>query len=504
MRQQMSTKRLCGLLAMLTLVALGMSNTLILAGSLEDGKAAYDRSDYVTALRLLRPLAEKTQADLNALRALEASSAQFTLGVMYEEGKGVQRDYNEAVKWYRQAVERQYAPAQSALGSMYADGLGVARDDKEAARLYRLAAEQGFSPAQFNLGLMYDNGHGVQKDSAEAVKWYRRAAEQGYDEAQSYLAISYFDGDGVEQSYTEAVKWTRKAAEQGLAKAQSNLGFMYSEGLGLPQNQVQAVQWYSRAAEQGFTTAQRTLAIKYEEGKGVKQDFVQAYKWFSIAATGSRGTKQELEDRNDAAKRRDFIASKMTSKQIVEPQQLARDWKPAKPGEARSSWAASRIETKNVAAPQNKPPSGWTERIGEWRIEYQPEQSEDHCYLARQYANGYAIRFTWHSGADRQPWRTFVVAPSPGERSQYPLRLDFHPSMHHYTLTMHDIWDPDGSTGLVLYLNRDNDAFVGEFVRSASVELQLNGKRIGNFPLDWTNEAMLRFRTCQRQEAIKQ
>ena len=44
----------------------------VLAGPLEDGKAAYDRGDYVTALRLMRPLAEQGQ-----------TNAQFSIGIMY-------------------------------------------------------------------------------------------------------------------------------------------------------------------------------------------------------------------------------------------------------------------------------------------------------------------------------------------------------------------------------------------------------------------------------------
>jgi uncharacterized protein len=47
------------------------------AGPLEDGAAAYQRGDYPTALRLLRPLAE--------LGNVEAQSA---LGVMYINGQG--------------------------------------------------------------------------------------------------------------------------------------------------------------------------------------------------------------------------------------------------------------------------------------------------------------------------------------------------------------------------------------------------------------------------------
>ena len=58
----------------------------------------------------------------------------------------------------RLAAEQGDARAQFALGFMYRDGRGVAQDDTEAVRWYILAAEQGNADAQFNLGFMYVEG----------------------------------------------------------------------------------------------------------------------------------------------------------------------------------------------------------------------------------------------------------------------------------------------------------------------------------------------------------
>ena len=53
------------------------------------------------------------------------AQAQYNLGVMYDEGRGVRQDDAEAVRWYRQAAEQGYAAAQYNLGAMYANGRGV-------------------------------------------------------------------------------------------------------------------------------------------------------------------------------------------------------------------------------------------------------------------------------------------------------------------------------------------------------------------------------------------
>jgi uncharacterized protein len=94
-----------GLIAILTLV---VSNGVAFAGPLEDWRAAYDRGDYATALRLIKPLATQGNAD-----------AQTNLGWMYENGQRVPKDDKEAVKWYRLAAAQGNAVAQSNLGVKY-------------------------------------------------------------------------------------------------------------------------------------------------------------------------------------------------------------------------------------------------------------------------------------------------------------------------------------------------------------------------------------------------
>ncbi len=93
--------------------------------------AAYQRGDYASAIRELRPLAEQGHAE-----------AQYLLGVMYDEGLGVPQDYAEAVKSYRKAAEQGYAKAQLFLGNMYFFGQGVSKDYVQAYMWYDLAASR--------------------------------------------------------------------------------------------------------------------------------------------------------------------------------------------------------------------------------------------------------------------------------------------------------------------------------------------------------------------------
>jgi TPR repeat protein len=164
-----------------------------------------------------------------------------------------------------------------------------------------------------------------QGDFVTALRLWRSLAEQGDADAQYNLGVMYSNGDGVPRDYAEAMKWHRKAADQGNGNAQFNLGFMYDLGRGMPQNYIEALKWYSLAANQGVAIAQFKLGVMYHHGQGVPQDYVHAYMWFSLAAL--QFPASETENRDEAVKARDFVASKMTPAEIAEAQKLLREWK---------------------------------------------------------------------------------------------------------------------------------------------------------------------------------
>ena len=116
----------------LTIAVLLGSAGVSWSADFQKGVTAYESGDYATVLREWTPLAEQGNA-----------VAQYNLGVMYENGRGVPQDDKTAVKWYRLSAEQGDAGAQSNLGVMYGNGQGVPQDDKTAVKWHRLAAEQG-------------------------------------------------------------------------------------------------------------------------------------------------------------------------------------------------------------------------------------------------------------------------------------------------------------------------------------------------------------------------
>jgi uncharacterized protein len=143
------------------------------AGQYEDGVAAYNRRDYVNALRLLRPLAEQGHA-----------GAQANVASMYFSANGVAQDFAEAFKWFRLSAPTGIPYAQSTLATMYAQGWGVPQDYAEAVKWYRLAAAQGDLAALYMLGSMYSFGRGVAQDYVRAHMWFNLSAAKGLPDAE--------------------------------------------------------------------------------------------------------------------------------------------------------------------------------------------------------------------------------------------------------------------------------------------------------------------------------
>lgn len=212
------------------------------------------------------------------------AAAQCNIGWLYENGKGVERNYTTAIKWYLKSAMQGNAAAQNHLGGMYYRGHGVKRDYSVAMEWFLQAARQDDAVAQANIGWMYLHGHGVERDYAAAMEWYLKAAEQGEAVSQHNIAMMYFNGHGVERDYKMAMNWFLKAARHGYGNAQCNIGYMYMNGWGVERDYAKAMEWFKKAAEQGNGTALNNVGSMYEKGFGVERNYDMAFQWYAKAA----------------------------------------------------------------------------------------------------------------------------------------------------------------------------------------------------------------------------
>jgi len=132
---------------------------------IDDGIAALQQGNFIDAKLIFEEEAEKGNA-----------IGEFMLGVMNEQGFGVERSAEEAVKWYRRAADQGMGSAAYNLSRFYQNGDGVERNLQEAVRYLTLAAEKGHGRAMHNLGRIFEGDDLGAPDLAEALKWYSASA----------------------------------------------------------------------------------------------------------------------------------------------------------------------------------------------------------------------------------------------------------------------------------------------------------------------------------------
>src|SRR5258708_22989870 len=66
-----------------------------------------------------------------------------SLGLMYEEGNGAEKDAKRAEELYRRACDGGHANGCTNLGVLYQNGVGVAKDTRRTSMLYKEARARG-------------------------------------------------------------------------------------------------------------------------------------------------------------------------------------------------------------------------------------------------------------------------------------------------------------------------------------------------------------------------
>jgi localization factor PodJL len=206
----------------------------------------------------------------------------------------------------------------------------------------RNAAAKGQPAAEFEVGIRQIEGRGVAQNTEAGLRWLERAAEAGLAPAHFRIAGLYEKGTGVKKNLAIARRHYVAAAEKGNAKAMHNLAVLYAEGIEGKPDYKTAAEWFRRAAEFGVADSQYNLAILHARGIGVDQNILESYKWLALAAQ---------QGDNDAAKKRDEIASKLDAASLAAARTAVRSFTAQQQPD----------DSVSVAAP----PGGWDKPAAE-------------------------------------------------------------------------------------------------------------------------------------------
>lgn len=281
----------------------------------DDGINLLRQGSYVAAIEKLTPEAEGG-----------SKKAQKALGLIYMEGKGVERVLDTSIKWFLLASEQGDQSSQYNAGAL----LSERGDYQEAAKWYEEAAKQGHLNAMFNLAVLHSDNHLTKPDYGKARYWLEKAVAEGHRESHYQLGLIYERGLGIEQDYTKAFDLRLHAAEQGYSLAQVYIGQAYREGLGVNINKSEAEKWFRKsvksgdiegtfnlghlysfddgfshkkregyelliqAGNAGYTQAQYLLGyfLKIGNGPSVKKNSYGSHQWYLLAAESGDAVAQ--------------------------------------------------------------------------------------------------------------------------------------------------------------------------------------------------------------------
>lgn len=226
------------------------------------------------------------------------SSAQFDIAVMYQYGIGVEKNAQQALKFYQLAADQQDLQAEYNLGLLYLLGTDMQPDYTKATDWLTDAAFKGNDYAQYALARIYDYGYRdvanqevIPANLEKAMAMYNLAAANGSGFAQYRLAeilvrqnhagmsldelqkqnqlikdlytsavkaevkdaqlpLAFYDAmDTNQQKQQQAFDVAKQAAESGNQEAALLLGLMYDRGIAVKANQDDALYWYKKAKE---------------------------------------------------------------------------------------------------------------------------------------------------------------------------------------------------------------------------------------------------------------
>lgn len=265
-----------------------------------------DKPDYKKAMEYFTKASDKGNAD-----------AQYYIAKMYEDGKGVIKDSEEAFRWYRKAAKNGDSTSQCIVAKKCLE-LNTKEAREEALEWVKKAtdkgsnegltildflitkgylstiekAENGDSEAQLKIVPLYSLGQEIFSEkfrSTEALKWLRKSAENDNAMAQMALAtillpLNEIDEitmiKNIKKDTKEALKWLKKAAKNGKPEAMRIIGGMYEEGIGLEPDDEIAFEWYKKAADEGDNDSKLAIANMYRDGRGVNSDYSKALELY--------------------------------------------------------------------------------------------------------------------------------------------------------------------------------------------------------------------------------
>lgn len=231
------------------------------------------------------PDAEKALENYRkAVELFNSDYARIELAMCYEQGFGVQQNFETAKKYYEEALDNGYLYAAIRLAYLYEDNYLGEPNLTLALEYFNRAADAEIAEAKYHVARFYRYGLGVEQNPSLAIQYFQQALDLGYLDAHVDLALAYEEGfGGLPNDPQQALQHMKAAAEQEIAYAQYKLGCYYSYGFLEEQDLSTGKSWFEKAYANGSALAALALGDYYLYGYENTQEYDRAMEYYAFA-----------------------------------------------------------------------------------------------------------------------------------------------------------------------------------------------------------------------------
>lgn len=231
---------------------------------------------------------------------------QVMIGICYEEGNGVTRDYEKALDWYKKAASKGNPSAYFRIGRFHEMGFAVEQSYENAREWYLSSAVNDYIPAIRKLIDLYSDDEEEQfrwiekgmaagdsystyrygliverSDRDRALKFFGEAAETDDIDGSALIAILSLGGRLNIYTEEESLRLIEKSAGKGNARSSTFLGWLYEFGDLKDRDISLAFVLYEDAARWNNQLAIYNLSRFYGESIAVEGDPGRANELFN-------------------------------------------------------------------------------------------------------------------------------------------------------------------------------------------------------------------------------
>ncbi len=252
------------------------------------GIAAFEKKYFAEAVKLFRAGAEKGDTD-----------AMLMLSFCLENGKGVEEDQDESMKWGKKAADTGLPLAQAMYGANLLEG----DSEKEGIAYLKKSAAQDCIIGQYILGMHFLMDSDSKLLKVEGVKHLKKAAGNSLTDERNVLDYTK-DDDEENQMAIFGLPPDTTATSLGIIISQFALGSAYMQGNGIRQNFAEARKWLSLARDNGLPQAGVMLKQLDDQEKTAAKN--PAAKKTSAADIIEPGQNEDFRNGLIAYDRKDF------------------------------------------------------------------------------------------------------------------------------------------------------------------------------------------------------